>query len=128
MVIPYLCSHNPEDSCLIFRRILMKTLFTSVRCLECEHEIEADLMATGCPACGGVWLDARYDYAALPADWPTLVAQRPTNMWRYWELLPFPEDFKPISNLDQGRAAAADQFLQRSSSSGYDQCLKDAGN
>lgn len=75
----------------------MKTLFKAVHCLECGNDTEADLFATRCPACGGVWREARYDCAALPADWPALLAERPANMWRYRELLPFPEGFQFVT-------------------------------
>jgi len=53
----------------------------------------ADLFAGTCTACGGSWLDARYDIEALPQNWPTLLEKRPHDLWRYRELLPFPEDF-----------------------------------
>ncbi|MCP4543606.1 MAG: pyridoxal-phosphate dependent enzyme [Chloroflexi bacterium] len=59
--------------------------------------MKADLYTAQCSACGGAWIEAHYDITALPADWPALVAQRPTNMWRYWELLPFPDDFQVVS-------------------------------
>jgi threonine synthase len=75
----------------------MKTLFTSVHCLECGHEMEADLFITRCAACGGEWVGARYDCAALSAYWPEVLAERPTTMWRYRELLPFSQEFQPIS-------------------------------
>jgi threonine synthase len=75
----------------------MKTIFSAVRCLQCGHEMEADLFAVRCSACGGPWLDARYDLDTLPADWPELVAQRPADLWRYRELLPFPEEFQFVS-------------------------------
>lgn len=75
----------------------MKTLFKSVRCLECGHEMEADLYAVQCRACGGPWLDAGYDCAALPSDWLACLAERPTHMWRYRELLPFPGDMALVS-------------------------------
>ncbi|MFL7790514.1 MAG: pyridoxal-phosphate dependent enzyme [Anaerolineae bacterium] len=75
----------------------MKTLFTSIRCLQCGHEIEADLFAGQCTACGGLWLDARYALEELPTNWPEIVARRPANLWRYRELLPFPEEFKFVS-------------------------------
>lgn len=64
--------------------------------------MEADPTLTGCPECGGVWLNAEYDYKALPANWPELVRQRPTTMWRYWELLPFPEGYQPLASLGEG--------------------------
>ncbi|MCX7680700.1 MAG: pyridoxal-phosphate dependent enzyme [Anaerolineae bacterium] len=75
----------------------MKTLFNSVRCLVCGYEMIADLYAARCERCGNPWLDARYDLAALPADWPGIVARRPLNLWRYAELLPFPEGFTFVS-------------------------------
>ena len=75
----------------------MKTLFTSIRCLKCGHEMEADLFTVSCSACGALWLDAQYDTAALPANWPELVSQRPANLWRYRELLPFPDEFRFVS-------------------------------
>jgi threonine synthase len=75
----------------------MKTLFKSVRCLECGHDMEADLHAIRCSACSSPWLDAAYDCAALPADWPVRLAGRPTSMWRYRELLPFPEEAQLVS-------------------------------
>jgi threonine synthase len=65
----------------------MKTLFTSIRCLECDHEMEASLFATCCAACGG----------ALPANWPAHLKRRPTTMWRYRELLPFPAKVQIVS-------------------------------
>jgi threonine synthase len=75
----------------------MKTTFKSIRCLQCGHELEADLFTTRCNACGGLWLDARYDLDVLPENWPQVVAQRPANLWRYWELLPFPEEFSFVT-------------------------------
>ena len=76
---------------------MMKTLFNAVRCLKCGHEMEADLYTVRCSAGGSAWIEACYDVAALPANWPALVAQRPSNLWRYGELLPFPEGFRIVS-------------------------------
>jgi len=73
------------------------TRFNAVGCLECGHAMAPDLHAARCDACGGPWLDARYDYSALPADWPARLAARPTSMWRYRELLPFPDDLCAVS-------------------------------
>ncbi len=71
----------------------MKTLFTSVKCLECGHTMPANLFTSTCTACGGSWLDARYDLAALSSAWPAQLLGRPRDLWRYRELLPFPENF-----------------------------------
>jgi len=43
---------------------------------------------SACPACGGGWLEARYDYENIARALPKLVKQRPFNLWRYRELLP----------------------------------------
>lgn len=75
----------------------MTTLFSGVQCLECGHLMKADLLARKCDQCGGTWLDAVYDYDALPTDWPELVSRRGTNLWRYHELLPFPETMISVS-------------------------------
>ncbi|MEA3338453.1 MAG: pyridoxal-phosphate dependent enzyme [Chloroflexota bacterium] len=75
--------------------------------------MEANLFTARCSACGGAWIEARYDVAALPTGWPALMSQRPTNLWRYRELLPFPDDF-PIVSMGEGwtpltRAAGLEQ-------------------
>jgi threonine synthase len=79
----------------------MKTLFNAVSCLECGHKMAADLFTARCSACGSVWLQACYDCSALPDDWSALVAQRPASMWRYRELLPFPDTVQPVT-MDEG--------------------------
>ncbi|MEA3308888.1 MAG: hypothetical protein U9Q70_05190, partial [Chloroflexota bacterium] len=61
----------------------MKTLLKAVRCLDCGHEMGPDPYIATCPACDGVWMDAVYDHAALPANWPALVKERPATLWRY---------------------------------------------
>ncbi|MGB0388725.1 MAG: pyridoxal-phosphate dependent enzyme [Ardenticatenaceae bacterium] len=75
----------------------MNTLFSTVHCLECGHEMARDLYLSSCGRCDSPWLDARYDLADLPADWTTQVSLRPTNIWRYRELLPFPPSIGDIS-------------------------------
>jgi threonine synthase len=75
----------------------MKSLFTAIRCLECGHEMAPVLSTLRCEACDGPWIEARYDLSSLPADWPAQIAGRSTDIWRYRELLPFPEDFRPVT-------------------------------
>jgi threonine synthase len=96
----------------------VKTLFNLVRCLECGHQMEADLYAARCSACGGGWIEARYDVSALPSDWPALVARRPANMWRYWELLPFPDDFQVVSMGEGWTPLSRAEGLERESGHG----------
>lgn len=80
----------------------MNTLFAEVRCLECNHLMPPDLFTRRCAHCGSAWLEARYDTAILPPDWPTSLQSRPTNLWRYRELLPFPADFTFVSMGEEG--------------------------
>ena len=75
----------------------MSSLFREVVCLECGHRMPPDPYRVVCGACGGAWLDAAYDVAALAGLWPTTLAGRPTSLWRYRELLPFPDDLAPVT-------------------------------
>lgn len=73
-----------------------RSLLMGLACLECGAALPADPGLEACAACGSAWLDARYDLAALPADWPARVAARPLDLWRYRELLPLGEGCAPI--------------------------------
>ena len=75
----------------------MESLFRKVVCIACGHEREAAMFPGACPECGSAWLNAEYALDALPTDWPELVAQRPTDLWRYRELLTFDDDSKVVS-------------------------------
>ena len=75
----------------------MTTLFSAVRCLLCGVEMAPDLFRQVCDSCGSAWLDAVYDTASLPTDWSTLLKERPHDLWRYEELLPFPATFRRVS-------------------------------
>lgn len=66
----------------------MVSQFSSVRCLECGHQHGADLALRNCVVCRSQWLDAQYDYAAVGHHWFQQLKNRPTNLWRYQELLP----------------------------------------
>ncbi|KAA3643505.1 MAG: pyridoxal-phosphate dependent enzyme [Chloroflexi bacterium] len=76
---------------------MVNTLFKGVRCLECGEERTAQLFPAACPSCDGAWTDAVNDLSSLPANWPKRVAKRPTNLWRYQELLPFVPDTGMVS-------------------------------
>jgi threonine synthase len=75
----------------------MTSLFNSVECLECGAELKVGLFPGTCSKCGSAWVNAKYDLNSLPKNWPEIVAERPTNLWRYRELLPFPDGIKIIS-------------------------------
>lgn len=79
----------------------MSTL-RSIVCLQCDHVLPADdIWVNTCPACGGVWLDARYDYEAVAAQWQNGLLGRETTLWRYAELLPI-EPLYPDLSLSEG--------------------------
>jgi threonine synthase len=60
----------------------------SLVCIDCGFEASGDGTPGKCPQCGSEWQEARYDYAALSASLPGLLANRAFNLWRYKELLP----------------------------------------
>ncbi|MFN8527019.1 MAG: pyridoxal-phosphate dependent enzyme [Anaerolineae bacterium] len=84
--------------------MLKSPTLTQIICLECGHDVELDVMAVKCPACGSQWLDARYDYASVAPLWADtrVFARRPSSLWRYAELLPLP-DPDPEITLDEGK-------------------------
>lgn len=66
----------------------MKSYLTHLECTACGETYEADQLITTCPACGKV-LYAKYDLAAAAkAMTPDVLAARPWNLWRYFEIMP----------------------------------------
>lgn len=76
----------------------MSTTFI-VECLDCKYQTEFHPASTTCPRCGSPWREARYDYETLSKTLPSLLAQRPFDLWRYQELLPI---HKPNPDLSMG--------------------------
>jgi threonine synthase len=76
---------------------MMTTTFSGVICLQCGHEMPADMTLTTCPRCGSGWLDAFYDYEPVSRAWPGAVAGRDRSLWRYGELLPIGQPDPEIS-------------------------------
>ncbi|NLG97871.1 MAG: pyridoxal-phosphate dependent enzyme [Chloroflexi bacterium] len=70
-----------------------------VECLDCNHQTEFHPASTACPRCGSPWREARYDYETLAKTLPSLLAQRPFDLWRYRELLPI---HNPNPDLSMG--------------------------
>lgn len=66
----------------------MPSLITTLQCLDCGHEVPFDPALDRCPACDSAWLEAAYDFAAAGDAWRSGLANRPTSLWRYAELLP----------------------------------------
>lgn len=57
-------------------------------CLDCGYKAPFDIKLPACPKCGGLWREARYNYAALAESFTRRVKGRPFDLWRYRELLP----------------------------------------
>lgn len=66
----------------------MRTYITKVQCLECRREMPFCAGLNNCSACGGVWLDAQYDYDTVAQMWRDGISGRDFSLWRYLELLP----------------------------------------
>ena len=76
---------------------MIKTYLTKVTCLECKSELEFYPGLDRCPECGGVWLDAQYDYQAVAKIWQNGLSGRIKSLWRYAELLPVRDPANAIS-------------------------------
>jgi threonine synthase len=75
----------------------MESALTSVVCLECGHEMAADITSVACEKCGSRWLDARYNYNRVAGLWSAPFAYRQRSLWRYGELLPIAQPDPEIS-------------------------------
>ena len=88
----------------------MKSYLTHLECTYCHATFSADQPHRTCDDCGKV-LYPRYDLAAAgKALRPEALQGRPTNMWRYFEVMPvldeanvisLGEGFTPIFNADR---------------------------
>ncbi len=80
-------------------------------CLDCGNRALYTPISPGCPECGSLWREARYDYPDLGRSLPEWVRDRPFDMWRYRELLPI---LKPLPSLSMGEGGTplikADNF------------------
>jgi threonine synthase len=74
-----------------------------LECAACGHEHALNSRITFCEACGGDWLDARFDYEKLAFQWRNRLFGRPFNsIWRYRELLPLQYDQNVVSMGEGG--------------------------
>ncbi len=94
----------PKDSCQnplwksrSNQRNVIETYLTKVTCLECKTELEFYPRLDRCPECGGVWLDAKYDYQAVSKIWRNGLSGRIKSLWRYAELLPVLDPMQAIT-------------------------------
>jgi threonine synthase len=80
---------------------VLKSYLSHVKCLECNREFEYNPGLDRCPACKGVWLDARYDYETVAKIWENGLVGRVGSLWRYLELLPIC-DLEKIVTMGEG--------------------------
>src|SRR5512135_2191918 len=73
-----------------------------LECLRCGERIPFNRIVAACPKCKHDMLEVRYDYAALAAQLPALLSQRPFGMWRYRELLPLRNQANIVSMGEGG--------------------------
>lgn len=89
---------------------ILKSYLTHLECSACGRTQSADSIANTCNSCGKI-LFVKYDIASLKCDLlKEVLATRPPNMWRYFELLPvrnpehivsLGEGYTPILPLEQ---------------------------
>jgi len=77
-------------------RLIPKSVY--VECAACGHRMNYNRPLAACERCGSDWLEGRYDLDRLRGgQFETLVAGRPFDMWRYWELLPVRDPANVVS-------------------------------
>jgi len=91
----------------------MASLFSHIRCMECRHRTPPSLEVDVCPACGSPWLEAEYQLERMPRVWDEVLRWRPYTMWRYRELLPFPDTSPPVSMGEGGTPLLRATGLER---------------
>jgi threonine synthase len=74
----------------------------SLECLDCGHQAPYIPTSHQCPRCGSPWREVRYPFADLGAKLPTLLRERPFDLWRYRELLPLRNPSTFINTLSMG--------------------------
>jgi threonine synthase len=73
-----------------------------LECAACGHRTPFIRPPRACERCGGEWLDARYDYDTVREQWPAALRERPSDMWRYRELLPLRDDANKVTMGEGG--------------------------
>lgn len=61
---------------------------STAKCRDCGHESPFNLLTSACSACGSQWCQAKYNYEAIGQALPSVLPDRPFDLWRYCELLP----------------------------------------
>jgi threonine synthase len=81
-----------------------------LQCKICRHQQPYEpFVAAVCKACDSQWLEARYDYAAFKREILRGLPNRPSNMWRYLDILPL----KDAPSLDLYPAGGTPLWLSQ---------------
>ncbi|MDZ4771147.1 MAG: threonine synthase [Chloroflexota bacterium] len=73
-----------------------------LECINCKTRVPLDKRVAGCPNCGEVILEARYDLDRIDAAaWLKTLRGRKEGLWRYREVLPI-QDTSHIVSLGEG--------------------------
>ena len=79
----------------------MKSYLTTLECTYCFEEYPVNELINVCLKCGKV-LFPRYDLSLIKKEVdPNVFSNRPSNMWRYRELMPIIEESNIVS-LSEG--------------------------
>ena len=79
-----------------------ETKHIELECINCRTRVALDKTMTGCPTCGEVILEARYELSKIDvAEWLIEIRRRPHTLWRYHEVLPL-YDTGNIVTLGEG--------------------------
>jgi threonine synthase len=73
-----------------------------LECINCHTRVPLSKTVAGCPACGELILEARYDLSAIDVvQWLRDMEHRPHSLWRFHEVLPI-HDTEHIVSLGEG--------------------------
>ncbi len=74
----------------------------TLECINCKTRVPLDKRVAGCPVCGEVILEARYDLDRIDVQaWLKTLRGRKEGLWRYREVLPI-QDTAHIVSLGEG--------------------------
>jgi len=72
-----------------------------IRCLDCGHAAPFTPNSMQCPNCSSQWREAEYDMVEVAKTFPSQLAKREFDLWRYLELLPI-RNPNPSLRLGEG--------------------------
>ncbi|HQU38164.1 MAG TPA: pyridoxal-phosphate dependent enzyme, partial [Anaerolineales bacterium] len=72
-----------------------------IRCLDCGHAAPFTPNSMQCPNCNGQWREAEYNLNEVNKTFPSELANRAFDLWRYRELLPIHHP-NPTLRLGEG--------------------------